>query len=149
MSSEPGNGLVGLIWESEDRFDHLLLSYDTDRDYSRTTLSFRWQSEGYPAAGCGAWTDAHHRRTRRHRAARTWYVRLWNYADGAPDDATVTLPFSQLREGWLADGAAVEPAEIDRMFISLVAPAFDPASSGLAARAAGGLSRTDRDPLRR
>ncbi|MGB3795432.1 MAG: TIGR02217 family protein, partial [Alteraurantiacibacter sp.] len=40
-----GNGLIGLIWESEDRFDHPLLAYDTDRDYSRTTLSFHWRSQ--------------------------------------------------------------------------------------------------------
>ena len=38
--------LVGLIWESVDRFDHALLAYATDRDYSHTSLSFRWRSEG-------------------------------------------------------------------------------------------------------
>ena len=38
--------LAGLIWASEDTFDHPLLAYDTDRDYSRTTLSFRWRSSG-------------------------------------------------------------------------------------------------------
>ena len=38
--------LAGLIWESEDRFDHPLLAYKTDRDYSRTTLRFRWTSSG-------------------------------------------------------------------------------------------------------
>ena len=37
------NALAGLIWESADRFDHPLLAYDTDRDYSRTTLAFRWR----------------------------------------------------------------------------------------------------------
>lgn len=125
------NGLVGLIWESEDRFDHPLLSYDTDRDYSRTTLSFHWRSSGVLPL------DAVHGPTltiEGHDSAgnpRTWYVRMWNYATGAPDDATVTLPFSQLREGWLADGALVEPAAIDRMFISLVAPAYDPGATGL------------------
>lgn len=126
-----GNGLVGLVWESQDRFDHPLLSYDTDRDYSRTTLSFHWQSTGILPL------DAVHGPTLTIEgrdasgAPRTWYVRMWNYAEGLPNDAAVTLPFSQLREGWLADGAAVEPADIDRMFISLVAPAFDPAATGL------------------
>ena len=38
--------LAGLIWDSTDRFDHPLLAYDTDRDYSRTTLRFRWRSGG-------------------------------------------------------------------------------------------------------
>ena len=126
-----GNGLVGLIWESEDRFDHPLLSYDTDRDYSRTTLSFHWQSSGVLAL------DAVHGPTLtiegRDGAGnpRAWYVRMWNYASGSPDNATVTLPFSDLREGWLADGALVEPGDIDRMFISLVAPSYDPAGNAL------------------
>jgi hypothetical protein len=38
--------MVGLIWESEDRWDHPLLSYETSRDYSRLTLAFRWRSSG-------------------------------------------------------------------------------------------------------
>ena len=125
------DSLVGLIWESEDRFDHPLLAYATDRDYSRTTLSFHWRSvnlvlldavhgptltiEGRDTAG----------------AARTWYVRIWNYAEGDADDAAITLPFSDLREGWLADGDLIDPGDIDRMFISLVAPGFDPASEAL------------------
>ena len=33
------NDLAGLIWESEDRFDHPLLSYATHRDYRGLTLS--------------------------------------------------------------------------------------------------------------
>lgn len=133
-----GNGLVGLIWESEDRFDHPLLSYDTDRDYSRTTLSFRWRCHGVLPL------DAVHGPTLtiegRDAAgnARNWYVRLWNYASGTPEDALVTLPFSDLREGWQADGAQVEPREIDRMFISLVAPAYDPDATGLLADRANG-----------
>ena len=38
--------LAGVIWESADRYDHPLLAYATDRDYARTTLSFRWRSAG-------------------------------------------------------------------------------------------------------
>src|SRR3546814_1522027 len=38
--------LVGLIWESEDSLDHPLLAYAASRDYSRTTLQFRWRSDG-------------------------------------------------------------------------------------------------------
>ncbi len=36
--------LAGLIWASEDTLDHPLAAYATDRDYARTTLSFRWRS---------------------------------------------------------------------------------------------------------
>src|SRR3546814_8633810 len=33
--------LAGLIWESEDRWDHPLLAYETKRDFRHTRLSFR------------------------------------------------------------------------------------------------------------
>ncbi|WP_408590594.1 DUF2460 domain-containing protein [Novosphingobium sp.] len=136
--------LIGLIWESADRWDHPLLAYDTDRDYSRLTLSFRWRSsdlmpldavngptltiEGRDAAG----------------APRTWYVRLWNYAVGAPDDAQVTLPFSALAGGFTLPGEAdpVHPADIDRLFISLVEPGYGTTGS-LAAEATGWVELTD------
>jgi uncharacterized protein (TIGR02217 family) len=116
--------LAGIIWASADRLDHPLLAYAEDRDYARTTLRFRWRSSGVIALdGVNGPTltiegkDA-------AGTARTWYVRLWVYAEGSPTDAVVTLPFSQLAEGWLGDGSAVHPGAIERMFISLVAPAY-------------------------
>ena len=132
------DSLIGLIWESADRFDHPLLAYATQRDYARTTLSFRWRSAGLVGL------DAVHGPTLTIEgrdaagAPRTWYVRIWSYAVGSPTDAQVTLPFSQLREGWLADGSLIHPGDIDRMFLSLVAPGHAPAShSLLPARADG------------
>ncbi|MBH5321549.1 DUF2460 domain-containing protein [Aurantiacibacter sediminis] len=138
------DALAGLIWESEDRFDHPLLSYDTERDYSRLTLNFRWQSSGVLPL------DAVHGPTLTIEgrdasgAARTWFVRLWNYADGTPEDARITIPFSDLREGWAGDGTLIHPASIDRMFISIVPPAYDPANSQLLpARADGWVELSD------
>lgn len=116
--------LAGLIWDSADTLDHPLLGYATDRDYMRTTLRFRWKSggivpldqpngptltiEGRDAAG----------------NPRSWYVRLWNYATGTPEDAEIVLPFSQLESGYGLPGEPVHPGDIDRMFISLVPPNF-------------------------
>jgi uncharacterized protein (TIGR02217 family) len=122
--------LAGLIWESADRFDHPLLAYDTDRDYDRTTLSFRWRSAGVIAL------DAVHGPTLtiegrdQNGAARAWYVRLWNYALGTPTDAVVSLPFGALAGGFLhpAEADPVWPRDIDRMFISMVAPGYVPGS---------------------
>lgn len=131
------NALVGLIWESSDRFDHPLLRYDTNRDYSRTTLRFRWRSGGVLPL------DAVHGPTLtiegRDGAGtpRGWYVRLWNYADGSPDDAVVTLPFSALGGGWEA-ADPVWPHAIDRMFISIVPPGYDPGNAGLLPQRADG-----------
>jgi uncharacterized protein (TIGR02217 family) len=122
--------LAGLIWESEDRWDHPLLAYETRRDYSRTTLRFRWRSGGVVAL------DAVHGPTLTIEgrdaagAAKSWFVRLWNYAAGAPEDAVVTLPFSALAGGWEADDP-IYPEHIDRMFVSIVPPGYDPEDSSL------------------
>ena len=92
--------LAGLIWASEDALDHPLLAYDADRDYSRTTLSFRWRSSGViPLDGVDGPTLTIEGRDA-SGAPRSWFVRLWNYASGTPEDATVTLPFSALAGGW-------------------------------------------------
>ncbi len=140
------NALAGLIWDSEDKLDHPLLSYYTDRDYSRTTLRFRWKSQGILPL------DAVHGPTLTIEgrdadgAPRSWFVRLWNYASGAPDDAEIVLPFSTLAGGWDIATAPdpVHPAAIDRMFISLVPPLYDPANSALLpTRANGWVELTD------
>lgn len=138
--------LAGLIWESADRFDHPLLSYDTDRDYDRTTLPFRWRSGGVIAL------DAVHGPTLtiegrdESGAARAWYVRLWNYAEGTPEDATVTLPFGDLAGGFLhpAEADPVWPHDIDRLFISMVAPGYVPGSEEpLSAEAEGWIELSE------
>ena len=130
--------LVGLIWDSEDRLDHPLLAYETSRDYSRTTLSFRWQSTGLiPLDQANGPTLTIEGRDEAG-IERTWYVRLWNYADGAPDDATVEISFSDLQAGWALPGDKVVPTDIDRLFISLVAPDFVAGSEALLPDAAQG-----------
>lgn len=142
------NALTGLIWDSEDKLDHTLLAYATNRDYSRTTLSFRWRSQGVVPL------DAVHGPTLtiegRDAAGvpRSWFVRLWNYATGTPEDAQIGLPFSALAGGWDISAAPdpVHPADIDRMFISLVPPLYDPADSAvLPTRANGWVELTDID----
>ena len=111
--------LAGLIWESEDTLDHPLLAYETRRDYAHTVLKFRWQSSGLVAL------DQPHGPTLTIEgrdalgAQRAWYVRLWNYAEGSPTDAIVTLPFSELQSGYVLPGETIHPADIDRIFISL------------------------------
>jgi len=119
--------LAGIIWDSTDLLDHPLLAYHTDRDYSRTTLSFRWRSGGVIALDQVNGPTLTIEGTDVSGAARTWYVRLWNYAtSGSPTDAQIELPFSALSGGFLlpAEAAPVHPGAIDRMFISLVAPGY-------------------------
>src|SRR3712207_3841962 len=130
------NDLAGLIWEAEDRRDHPLLAYETARDFRRCRLSFRWRSGGIVPV------DAVHGPTLTIEgrdasgAARSWFVRLWNYAGGTPEDAAVELDFAAIAGGWEADDP-VWAGDIDRMFISLVAPGYTGADAMLPAPAEG------------
>lgn len=138
--------LAGLIWESADSLDHPLLAYRTDRDYSRTTLSFRWRSNGIlPLDAVNGPTLTVEGRDAAGNP-RGWYVRLWNYAQGTPEDARITLRFSDLAGGFLHPSEAdpVFPAAIDRLFISLVPPGYAGGSTApLAAPAEGWVEVSD------
>lgn len=131
--------LGGLIWDAEDRFDHPLLRYETAGDFRRCRLSFRWRSEGLKPL------DALHGPTLTIEgrdaagAARSWYVRLWNYADGSPEDAMVRIDFGDVAGGFLLPDEAdpVWAGDVDRMFISFVAPDYDQSDGALEAPAAG------------
>lgn len=121
------NDLSGLIWESIDHYDHPLLGYETRKDYSRTKLQFRWQSSNIRALDevYGPTLTIEGRNS--DGASRTWYVRLWNYAVGDPDDAIITLDFDNLDGGFSLPGDAdpVYPNDIDRLFISMVPPSYN------------------------
>jgi uncharacterized protein (TIGR02217 family) len=128
--------LAGLIWEAEDRWDHPLLKYRTDRDFRRCRLSFRWRSGGLVPL------DAVHGPTLTIEgrdasgSPRSWFVRLWNYAVGSPEDAAVSLDFAALAGGWDADDP-VWTGDVDRMFVSLVPPGYSGADEMLPAPAEG------------
>ena len=129
--------LAGLIWESEDSWDHPLLAYETNRDYRRLTVRFRWRSQGImPLDAINGPTLTISGRDAAGQV-KTWYVRLWNYATGTPEDATVVLKFSELDGGFLLPGEAdpVYAGDIDRMFISLVPPGYTGAAGNLASPA--------------
>lgn len=119
--------LAGLIWDAEDRWDHPLLAYACDRDFSGCVLRFHWRSGGVKPL------DAVHGPTLTIEgrdaagAPRAWYVRLWNHAVGSPEDAVVTLDFDALVGGYTLPEEAdpVWPHDIDRLFISIVPPAYD------------------------
>ena len=114
--------LGGLIWESEDKFDHPLLAYRTDRNYAHTSLSFRWRSAGVLPLDAVFGPTLTIEGRDQTGAARTWYVRLWNYAEGTAEDAAITLRFSELQSGFSLPGEPVWPRDIDRMFISFAPP---------------------------
>lgn len=128
--------LAGLIWEAEDRWDHPLLAYETARDFRRCRLRFHWRSAGLKTL------DAVHGPTLTiegrdaEGAARSWFVRLWNYAEGTPGDAAIDLDFGALAGGWGPDDP-VWAGDVDRLFISLVAPDYDASDAALDAPAEG------------
>jgi uncharacterized protein (TIGR02217 family) len=130
------NDLAGLIWEAEDRFDHPLTAYETNRDFRASRLAFRWRSGGVvPLDGVNGPTLTIEGRDQAG-AARSWYVRLWNYATGSPEDAAVALDFDAMAGGWGGEDP-VWAGDVDRMFVSLVPPGFTDEDSPLEAPAQG------------
>ena len=133
------DNLAGLIWESEDQWDHPLLAYEANRDYRRLTVRFRWRSAGIlPLDAINGPTLTIEGRDANGQA-KTWYVRLWNYAVGTSEDAVITLPFSALDGGFLLPGEAdpVFAGDIDRLFISVVPPGYTGVSGNFAAGVEG------------
>ena len=137
--------LAGLIWEAEDRFDHALLRYETARDFRGCRLRFRWRSAGIKPLDAvnGPTLTIEGRDAAGH--PRAWYVRLWNYAVGTPEDAIVTIDFAALAGGFLLPGEAdpVWAGDIDRLFVSLVAPDYDGSTGSLAAAQEGWVEWSD------
>jgi uncharacterized protein (TIGR02217 family) len=120
--------LVGLIFESADSRAHPAHARETVRDYSHTTLFFRWQSAGVmPLDEINGPTLTIEGRDRNGNA-KSWYVRLWNYAEGTSEDAQIALDFDALDGGYSlpADADPVYAGDIDRMFISVIPPDYQP-----------------------
>jgi uncharacterized protein (TIGR02217 family) len=127
--------LAGLIWEAEDRIDHPLLRYETARDFRECRLSFRWRSGGVRALDAIDGPTLTIEGRDAAGVARAWYVRLWNYATGTPEDARVTIDFAMVSGGFLLPGEAdaVWAGDIDRMFVSLVPAGYDRSDAALPA----------------
>ena len=137
--------LAGLIWASEDGEDHPLLRYATNCDYRDCSLSFRWKSEGVrPLDAVNGPVLTIEGRDHQGKR-RAWYVRLWNYASGSPDDARVTIDFGRVDGGFLLPGEAdpVWAGDVDRMFVSLVPPDYDGSTGALDAPVEGWVEISD------
>lgn len=124
--------LIGLIFESEDRHVHPAHRREHRRDYANCTLQFRWESEGLVPLDAVNGPTLTIEGEDAEGSPRTWYVRLWNYAEGEPTSAEITLDFNAMDAGFSlpADADRVYPHAIDRMFISLASPGFVAASEG-------------------
>jgi hypothetical protein len=125
--------LAGLIWEAEDRHDHPLLRYETRRDFRDCRLAFRWRSGGVMPLDAVNGPVLTIEGRDEHGHPRAWYVRLWNYAVGTPEDAAVSIDFSAVAGGFLHPGEAdpVWAGDVDRMFVSLVPPGYSGADAPL------------------
>jgi uncharacterized protein (TIGR02217 family) len=139
------NDLAGLIWEAEDTVDHPLLAYETSRDFRGCVLQFRWQSSGImPLDAINGPTltiegkDA-------NGVSKSWFVRLWNYAQGTPTDAVITLNFDALIGGFAlpANADPVYAGAIDRLFLSLVPPTYTALDQPLTAPFESWVTLTD------
>ncbi len=119
------NDLAGLIWASEDKVDHPLLAYETARDYRDCVLSFRWRSSGVKALDAINGPTLTIEGRDASGVARSWFVRLWNYAVGIPTDAVVTIDFATVQGGFVLPGVPVFAGDVDRIFVSLVPGDYD------------------------
>jgi len=126
--------LAGVIWAAEDRFDHPLLTYETSRDFRACRLRFRWRSGGVMALDAINGPTLTIEGRDAAGTARSWYVRLWNYAAGSPEDAVVSLDFGAMVGGFdlPEDNDPVWAGDIDRMFVSVVPPDYSGADVPLA-----------------
>lgn len=133
--------LVGLIWESTDTHAHPAHARETSRDYSKCVLSFHWESGGVIPLDAVDGPTLTIEGTDAAGDPQVWLVRLWNYASGSPTAADIRLDFSALDGGFSLPGDAVRvnPSAIDRMFISLVAPGYAPASEEMFPRPVEGV----------
>ena len=152
VTSEEGHGLtvtaeflregdlVGLIWDSEDRHAHPAHARETSRDYSNCVLHFHWESSGLIGLDAPNGPTLTIEGNSEAGDARVWLVRLWNYAEGTPTSADVTLDFDSLDGGFSLpnDAVRVDPRAIDRMFISLAPPGYVEGSSTPAPAAGSG-----------
>jgi uncharacterized protein (TIGR02217 family) len=137
--------LAGLIWEVEDRLDHPLLHYETARDFRQCRLSFRWRSGGVKPLDAVDGPTLTIEGRDSAGSPRAWYVRLWNYAQGEPEDALVRLDFAALDGGFSLPGEAdpVWAGDVDRMFISLVPPGYSRADAPLDGTSEGWAELSD------
>lgn len=119
--------LVGLVFESEDRHAHPAHRREHKRDYSHCVLSFRWESEGLALLNAVNGPTLTIEGRDANGQARSWYVRLWNYAKGSGTAADIKLNFDELDGGFTLPDQAdrVHPGDIDRMFISMVPPEYE------------------------
>ncbi len=137
--------LAGLIWAAADTLDHPLLRYETARDFRGCTLGFRWRAAGLmPLDAINGPTLTIEGRDATG-TTRSWYVRLWNYASGTPQDAQVALDFASVDGGFLLPGEAdpVWAGDVDRMFVSLVPPGYTGADGVLASPAEAWVELSD------
>jgi hypothetical protein len=131
--------LAGLIWAAADKIDHVLLRYETARDFRGCRLRFRWRSAGVMPLDAVNGPVLTIEGRDASGTPRAWYVRLWNYAVGSPEDAVVTIDFADVAGGFLHPGEAdpVWAGDVDRMFVSLVPPGYTGAGVPLAEPAEG------------
>ncbi|MES3056050.1 DUF2460 domain-containing protein [Sphingomonas faeni] len=137
--------LAGVIWEAVDRFDHPLLKYETSRDFRDCRLRFRWQSAGVMALDAINGPTLTIEGRDAAGVARAWYVQLWNYAVGTPEDAVVSLDFGAMVGGFELpeDADPVWAGDIDRMFVSVVPPDYTEVDVALIVPREGWVEWTD------
>jgi hypothetical protein len=125
------NDLIGLIWESVDTKDHLLLGYSTDKDYSDVTWSFDIAlSATMPVLNDPTQAISITLRGRDQLgAAVDYFVPIFRYCNNPTGrTARVSIDFSTVKAGFFADQPTYVH-DLDQVFISAVVTGYSGASS--------------------
>lgn len=120
--------IIGLYWYSTDTLSHTLYRYETNRDYSATTLDFDFVLTNIRdlAAINGPTLTVN------HTDGSASYVRLSNYiTSGTASAGHVHLPFASVLGGFNATDP-INWTNVDNLMLSLVHTTYNPSGSGTA-----------------
>lgn len=121
------NDLIGLIWESTDTKDHLLLGYETDKDYRDVTWAFDIAlSPTMPVLNDPATAISITVRGRDSLGgAIDYFIPIFRYCDNPSGrSGRVTINFGNVGSGFFAD-TPVHAGDVDQIFISAVVTGYN------------------------
>lgn len=120
--------LIGLFWYSDDTYSHSLYRYESNYDYSTTTLDCDFVLTNIRALDQVNGPTL----TVTHRDNTTDFVRLSNYiTSGTPSAGHLHLPFASVGSGWDGSGV-IDWTSISSLMLSLVNDTYVSGSSGVA-----------------
>lgn len=124
-------GLSGILWDSEDKFDHTGVSYETITNYAGRMLKFRMEIGGNQYT----FNEPDHAPTLTvtNTLGTPSYVSLRHYTSDVSEDgrqATITIDFDNLYSGFFND-AKVSTSDIGQLMLTMSSKDYDESQVGV------------------